>query len=831
MIKLNKIVAYNSINDIERYYEENSCDLIISAYKDSVDSIKNNNKKINIISMGEIISELFNFWNDKELEYENIINLRRFLTEEKYINIVNKFDKSIDSIYSDIKTCKELNIYPEEYEQFIETDEDVIFLNLMRKIYMENNFIDYDIKLHNYKKDIELFKCDFVELINNKLGTTVDLNKNCKKIIIQGFYYITPTQRVIIDLISKSGIEIIPLICFNPEYDEVNKIIYKTFNNAPNIYNEYEKSHIKKDISDIFGDILGNRKIDCYKAEVEHNIEFNIYDDLNAYNKDILNCDKYIYATSKSNLINRISIFGGNLKRSKKISIKYYSIGIFLKDIYKTWNKNRKDIMIDIDVLYRIFETGILKIHNRSSKEYLYDLMIISNYYIDCKTLKEWIERSSMLKENIVNCRYDVFKKHYAPFTINLSRLQDIIEYLNQIKSITDILFNEDDYEVDMGMHLKNLMYIVEKNIYDTEDKDNLMAYELLKKIKAILKHRESKIRVNNTYLHDAINRYINTIQDEGESELNIFTLDSVESSYSSSENQILICDFDRDNFPKIKKLDTPWLSSNKLKNIMGYKNSELEKDLIYRHLILREDKDLISRYVFWLMLKIPKYKIISRVNNKDRDTEHFYESILCEVGVKRNYKQFNEKKNSSLESIDLSKYILDKDKQRDLKKEGNNQLFKYCPLRAFLYRINLNNECYTDNFRIEHYMSTLVAAIVLKEESLDRRKSEIIKLLDLLPQYPKVVKNTIMAASIKKCIINDKITNLDAYIHDTVDVETQFKNLKHNIKNNERIHEREVIKHIYSKTIPKSNSNEYTCKFCPNIDKCIEKNPPQINY
>ena len=131
------------------------------------------------------------------------------------------------------------------------------------------------------------------------------------------------------------NIEIIPLICFNPKHKKVNEIVYKTFSNLPSIEKTYDLSNTKKDMSNIFADILDNKEINSYKDEVEYNIEFNVYEDLNAYNKEILNSKEYIFATSRKNLINRISIFGGNLNNSKKIAIKYYPIGIVLKDIYR----------------------------------------------------------------------------------------------------------------------------------------------------------------------------------------------------------------------------------------------------------------------------------------------------------------------------------------------------------------------------------------------------------------------------------------------------------------------------------------------------------------
>ena len=62
------------------------------------------------------------------------------------------------------------------------------------------------------------------------------------------------------------------------------------------------------------------------------------------------------------------------------------------------------------------------------------------------------------------------------------------------------------------------------------------------------------------------------------------------------------------------------------------------------------------------------------------------------------------------------------------------------------------------------------------------------------------------------------------------IDIDEEFKNLKEYVKSTEKINSDRVMEVICSSTIPIANSNNKTCKFCPNIDKCIAKTPPQIN-
>ena len=66
--------------------------------------------------------------------------------------------------------------------------------------------------------------------------------------------------------------------------------------------------------------------------------------------------------------------------------------------------------------------------------------------------------------------------------------------------------------------------------------------------------------------------------------------------------------------------------------------------------------------------------------------------------------------------------------------------------------------------------------------------------------------------------------------MHYEVDIDDEFKHLKEYVKNTKKINSDKVMEVICSRTIPIANSNNHTCKFCPNIDKCIAKTPPQIN-
>lgn len=815
---MKKIFAYDKLQDLKKLDLENEESLIITAYKDTANVILLDLPNANVISMGEIIDEIFEFWNNKEKQYENIVNIRKILKDNPNTNIVKRFSKCLGDIYNSLRVAKELNILTEDYKEFVDTDEEELFLNLMEKIYMEDNFVAFDIKLYNYDKNIELFKYDFDRTVKNILKKdSLDLSNNNFKIYLQGFYYITPIQERMIYWLKELGYEIIPVLCFEPQNTAVNGIIIKTFENKEiECISSFENKKVY--IADILAKILdGQCEIESQLAEDLNKISFKAYDDMNTYNKTLLNSQDKIYAVNRNDLVDRLSVFGGGITKQKKISIKFQSIGIFLKEIYSMWNSNKKSINIDIDSLCKIFETGMLKSKSGiTSKDFLEDLRLISNYFIDCEILKQWQDRINILRDNIINCQYDKIKEFYGPFSIEIKRLDDIIEIFEEIKKITDIIFYEDEYEIDMGIHLRNLEQIVEKNIYTEQEND--IVKEMLKKIKEIIECRQSSIRVNNNYLYDAINFYINSVnnEDDEEFELQVFTLDSIEGINNKCCNEIIISDFDRDSFPSKKATESIFLDKEKLNKIKELKSLDLEKNVISRQLIILENSDLIGRYVFWLLLKSPVNKTISRLINVDKNNEHFYESLLKELGVESTIERSKGKGIIDKKDIDLELYKLQNEKE--FKGSKNT---KYCPLRGFYYRLNNNKEYYTDNFTIEHFFANLFGLILYKDnKSVDYKKLD--ELWEFFPQYSKLFKDKINRSTIsnkKSRQWNDS----EFWVPKNFDIEENYKKFKDEISKENNLDSNQFNDFIISSILPVANSMKNSCEYCVNKDKCKE--------
>ncbi|WP_195939689.1 hypothetical protein [Romboutsia sp. 1001713B170131_170501_G6] len=854
---MNKLLIYKDINNLDYKLLQDEYDFIITSYSETSKLL---NGKINNISIGDLTKHLFTMWNDKEEDYANIVQMRNFLeNDSSYFSkeILNSFSKSIKSTYKLIKMAKELQITPEEYGLINLTLEQKLFLKLMKKVYIQDSFIDFDLKLFEYDYDIS----KFTSKMDEYLKETLDIDhfyENCKgRILIQGFYYISPIQEIILTYLKKSGLEIIPILCYDERYIEINKIVDVTFNSLPKYelkdssVNEIEEVYV----SDVYASILDGKDIDVSNVIDSNSIAFRHYDDLNLYNKDLLKVldesskDKQpnikAFAVNKKEVVDRISIFRGDLEDPERISIKYYPLGIFLKEIYNTWD-DKLGVCLSIESLSKIFECNFLQYDGYQSIDYLEDLNLISSHFLNCRNINEWINQLNVLKNNISNLsfesQYKTLLSSYGPFTIKRRRLEIVEEYINKIKEITDIIFFDKKGNIDTKLiiHLKNLYDIIERNtdLDNKDEEDNLLEYKLLGQINELLNKKryteeQKRKTAKNRYLFEALSLYISTIKNNKQGtndRVDIYSLDAVE-AVEKNINEIHIYDFDRDMFPTVRFLESKYIKDDILEEINKKRDEgTLNHRLINRYLNIINNKDLVGRYVFWLALKTPNIKKnIYRLRELDKDNVHFYQKVLENKLQIRSEKNIDNNLNTSKKDIaNLNNYKINNDTNRVLD-EKSKYMYFYCPLRAYLLRINKDREVYIENFSIEHFIPNIVANINLKTKLNINGNRELIN--KNFNQYSKLTLSrlcNIAQSNINYNLNDDDIFWLPKRLKQYEDNKVMIRGIEYLytyfVENN-------GDKKVKNQLIPIPNNGKSTCSYCSFKYICVEKNLHNNNY
>ncbi|WP_346975588.1 hypothetical protein, partial [Clostridium perfringens] len=106
---MDRLIAYNQLEDLRFLDEKNEFSFIITAYRET-STILNKILKIKSIPINEIIDNIFEGWRNKEKQYSNIVEIHKFLDSIENENLKKRFSKLSNEIYYMIKSYKELGI-------------------------------------------------------------------------------------------------------------------------------------------------------------------------------------------------------------------------------------------------------------------------------------------------------------------------------------------------------------------------------------------------------------------------------------------------------------------------------------------------------------------------------------------------------------------------------------------------------------------------------------------------------------------------------------------------------------------------------------------------
>ncbi|WFD11322.1 hypothetical protein [Tepidibacter hydrothermalis] len=841
------ILPYTNIKDVDnKIYQD--AEIIILAYQAMIEPLKKQLLSKKVTSIGKVQKKILPFLDNTELVLKNIIRLKKLIENRENVNkgIAMRALKHANDFINSIKLLKELNIDLEEYKFANLTDDELFFCDVAEDLLIENSYTDYDIKIEKYKINIEYFKKDFIDAIeciveDEKIIEnlkSVSLN-NRKKIILQGFHIITPPQQMLFHFLEKLGFDLIFLTCFSPYSDSINKVLYKTYNEKFGIKLDLPRMNIddckSPDLSNIFAMTLEGIDVSdmvkkYYKKYSEPDIEIRVYKDRNMYNQSIIDSiekEKFVFSTNPSKIDEDIAIFGGDLSYNKRISIKYYPIGIFLNELYSMWDKNRKNYYLSFDGLKKIFESGILGSEKDNAKNYLNDLEYIREYFRGCETLKEWIKRAEDL--TIINRNLDIIRQKYGPISISKQRIHRILDYLKEIKKLAETIFDNNNIENEMRNHLEILQNILENDI--NTKKEDIVVKKLLEQIKNILeKGKAHGIKVNNNYLIDAITVYISKLNnielltdDDYEEELDVKKLDRVENIMFENIDEMYLYDINRDSFPMVKGSFTWPLREERIREILKICNekNEFKRVLIERALSILETQTDATRYMFWMALKAPCKKIMLRLQDSEQENAHFYELELKKVlGINEKQKSY------PTENINLNKKNIPSISgysKIDIK-EVDDKCHKYCELKAF-YEIMAGTKPFTDKFTMDVGFPNLLKAFHDNNQKIS--DEDIKKLLEkLCPQYSDYKKREFinLFRHEKKRNNKDSLRNLnDSKINIQKDY-NEFIQLKRcELKQQGKdFGDKDIEREIFKGIIPLPTNNFEHCRYCEYVDTCI---------
>ena len=562
-----------------------------------------------VLDVHSFITAIIPEWEGNVKDVKNYVMLRNVI--EDYVNDNEVGEESstylrrnAGDMWNAIKLLIEADIYPD--------DVDVLksvplrhFKNIWNNLEVENEQIMsfrsvFSFELSQREK--------VIEKIEDKIGTLKE------DIFLLGFYFITPIQDRIFDILEKSGFNLFLLNCHDKDYKFATEIWEKTFSE------EYENSEIEDiqndySLENYFGDAL-LRKINDIPIEIiKHHTEFEFAEMV----KEAKDREEVLYSPDAKRCEKILKEYYPEFYNQKHLLS--YPVGQYINFLHMMWNTFTNHMDLKYEYVYKCFASGWLTIDDENGRDYLYEVGLLEPYFKWCHEKAEWEKRLDHLievKGNIggfVNREKGDERWHKLlgnPFnnvgiyTISGESIDAIKRLINKLIEDAEFLFAGGD-RVDLYEHFQRITKIIQAHI----DKEELLQEEIEIANELLLQLNDETTKgivCPMSGIRDAIvlligdyfNEYETQEEETSNRERMVLPLSMVEAAmlnnYGQKIHLVLADEFNLPGQPK--KL--PWPLTNEMLDNLKIQEREHTRRYVKDMRAVIDNRPLAYRYLFY---------------------------------------------------------------------------------------------------------------------------------------------------------------------------------------------------------------------------------------
>ncbi len=381
--------------------------------------------------------------------------------------------RNLDSILATVVLLEEACVSPED----ISADNDRNLSLLLEAWYMLRDREPSIGKFHEKMCRLTT-KSAWEPILQSAFGKT-----GFDAIVFQGFYYITPYQQHIMDLLEKAGYDLIYLIPYDVRYPFVYEIWDQTYD-VKNGYPDKSQWHIEKsNATDVYGDIFTGKDVD-----ISNKLRFKEYASEVEFVNDVKHIKEKgytIYAADHLAANKLLKDYYPESYGERKILA--YPIGQFISNLNRMWDDDLQTIALDDERLIECFSSGWLALEGVNGKQYMQELFYLLPFFNGCKGIEEWEKRIAYLKQiksevidafnadldlddNIARWQKAVGNPlaNFSMFAVDGKKVDLILELIKQLLDMAKELFGNNSI-VDVRTHISKLDYVLKKHEMSNE--------------------------------------------------------------------------------------------------------------------------------------------------------------------------------------------------------------------------------------------------------------------------------------------------------------------------------------------------------------------------
>lgn len=475
---MREVVDYKDI----RKLEESSLNLVlksgvvITATSELASAMSSYYQEYTVYDIHGFISAIIPEWEENVKDIKNYVMLRNVIEDYLTDNEVNPeastyLRRNAGDMWNAIKLLIEADVYPDDVDTLRS-----IPLKHFKNIWKELEVANSQIMAFRSAFAFELSqKENVVKKIEDEVG---ELKQD---VFLFGFYFITPIQDRIFDVLEASGYNLVFVNCHDADYDFATKIWEGAF---PQQYADGTIKTIQNEdvLKNYFGEALKGEKNDIPIEIYKHHTEFD-------------------FAEMVKGAVDRGEIvYSPNAKRCEKILKEYYPeyyqrkhllsypVGQYIYYLHMMWNSFSNHMDLRYEYVYKCFASGWLSDDEFNGRDYLYEMSLLEPFFKRCHSREKWVERLQSLKEakEAISGFEERDKggdrwhsllgnpfNNVGIYTIDDSSIEIITGLILKLIKDADYLFSNSD-RTDLFDHFTRISNIIREHI----DKDDLLAEE-----------------------------------------------------------------------------------------------------------------------------------------------------------------------------------------------------------------------------------------------------------------------------------------------------------------------------------------------------------------
>lgn len=427
-----------------------------------------------------IIEALCPAWKTDQTTFNQMVILSEFMRkksseagdDQKQLNWLTGCTRNMNSMLSAITMLEQAAITPEQLDPGEDRNQKLLIDAWEYLLDRDPVIKDFRSRLTNVTT-----KEEWKPVLNKAFRADVS---STDSIVIHGFYYFTPVQERIMQLLEGAGYNLIYLFPYDERYPLVYEIWTETYTKMKGFPPKSEWNIEKSDRDDPCGDIFSGKR----GISIPNKLMIKEYASVMEFVNDVkrIKQEGYtIYSTAQQEANEILKDYFPDEYGERKLLA--YPIGQFVSTLNKMWDEDLQTIRLNTDDLIDCFASGWLAINGVTAKQYMQDLMHILPFFTGCITVEQWESRIELLKQ--------IDEKAVAPFKVDydiqpsISRWQEAIE--NPFKNFS--MFSVDPEKLDIILALIKQLLDMAKELFGNNQMVRVSDH--LGKLDNILKQHE----------------------------------------------------------------------------------------------------------------------------------------------------------------------------------------------------------------------------------------------------------------------------------------------------------------------------------------------------